>query len=112
MTALRVSFGFNLESMKSMTTLRPAIPPCLLTVLAQAFITSTDDLKRPGTTGLSTSASTARRISVSVIPTSAAFGFALVAAFAAGSAAPIRMTAHAMTVAASDRENRMVPPGS
>ena len=75
MMALRVSFGLSFESMKSITTLRPAMPPSLLTILAQAFIASTDAWKRPGWIGVSTSAMTATRISSAVIPTSSALGF-------------------------------------
>ena len=77
MVALRVSLGFNFESMKSMTTLRPAIPPPLLTTFAHAFMASTEALKTPGAKGVSTSAMTARWISVSVMPTSSALGFAV-----------------------------------
>ncbi len=79
MMALRVSFGFNFESTKSIATLRPAMPPSLLTCLAQAFIASTDFWNRPGWMGVSTSAMTATRISESVMPTSSALGLALCA---------------------------------
>ena len=48
MMALRVSLGLNLESMKSMTTFRPAIPPFLLVTSAHAFIASTDFWNSPG----------------------------------------------------------------
>ena len=51
MMALRVSFGLSFESMKSMTTLRPAMPPPLLTTFAHAFMASTDFLNRPGCDG-------------------------------------------------------------
>ena len=52
------------------------MPPALFTTFAHAFIASTDFWNRPGWIDVSTSAITARRISVSVMPTSSAFGFA------------------------------------
>ena len=79
MMALRVSFGLSFESMKSMTSLRPAMPPPLLTTEAHAFMASTDFWNRPGCTGVSTSAITASRISEAVMPTSSALGVALCA---------------------------------
>ena len=75
---LRASLALSFESMKSTTTLRPAIPPppaLLLRYLAPAFTPSTMPWNRPGTNGLSTSASTAMWISVALTPTSVAFGF-------------------------------------
>ena len=50
MVALRVVLGFNFESMKSITTFRPARPPSLFTTFAHAFIASTDALNTPGAT--------------------------------------------------------------
>src|SRR4051794_27830751 len=72
MIALRESFGLRWESMKSTFTLRPAIPPVALMYLAAPFTASTADWNRPGANGLSTSATTAMRISVGVTPTSVA----------------------------------------
>ena len=109
MMALRVSLGFNFESMKSMTTLRPAMPPPLLTTFAHAFMASTDFWNRPGCTGVSTSAITARRISESVMPTSSALGLALCAP-ATVTVEPISATT--ATAIASTRENRKVPPNA
>ena len=107
MTALRASFALSLESMKSTTTLRPAMPPSWLTVGAHAFTASAPDLKRPGTTGLSTSATTAMRISESVIPTSLAFGFCC--APAGTSATPMKV-ATTTTAAGTARAIRMSFP--
>src|SRR3954453_17193214 len=109
MTALRVSFGLSFESMKSTTRLRPATPPSLFTTLAHARTASTDFWNRPGCTGVSTSAITARRIWESVIPTSSAFGFALCAP--ATVAAPTTIATTTATLAIV-RENRTrFPPG-
>ena len=77
MTELRARFAFNFESMKSTTSLRPAIPPppaLLLMYFAAPCTPSTTPWKRPGEKGLSTSATTAIRISVAVTPISVALG--------------------------------------
>src|SRR6476620_10402008 len=61
MTPLRASLALSFESMKSTTTFRPATPPPpaeLLRYLAPALTPSTMPWKRPGTKGLSTSATT------------------------------------------------------
>ena len=112
MVALRVSFGFSFESMKSMTTFRPARPPSLFTTFAQAFMASTDALNTPGASELSTSAITATWISVAVMPTSSALGFELWAP--ADTVPTVARPTTAMTtasVADRTRERRKVPPG-
>ena len=70
MIALRVSFGFSFESMKSTCTLRPPIPPLALTYLPQPWTPSTMPLSTPGAIGLSTSATTATLMVLAVTPTS------------------------------------------
>ena len=108
--AFRVSLGFNFESMKSITTLRPAIPPALLTTFAHAFMASTEALKTPGAMGVSTSAMTARRISLPVIPTSAALGLAL---WAPATEVPAPTSVMTVTTAVvRTRETRKVPPNA
>src|SRR5258706_4295537 len=67
--------------MKSTLTLRPAMPPLALMYLAAPFTESTADWNSPGANGLSTSATTAMRISVGDTPTSVAL-FALLWALA------------------------------
>src|SRR6478752_3693523 len=81
-TALRASSPLSLESMKSTATLRPARPPLALVYLAQPFTPSTEPWKMPGASELSTSATTAMRIVVSLTPTSVAAGFSPLAAAA------------------------------
>ena len=108
MTALRVSFALSFESMKSTTTLRPARPPALLIVAPHAFTASAPALNRPGTIGLSTSAITAMRISVSVMPTSSAFTFCC--APAGTRATPIKVATTTMA-AGTARAIRMWSPG-
>ena len=56
--------------MKSTTSLRPAIPPDLLMYLAKPCTAAGEDANRPGRNWLSTSATTAMRISFAVMPMS------------------------------------------
>ncbi len=74
MVTLRASSALSFESRKSTTTLRPASPPFALTYLAQPFTPSTEPWNTPGASGVSTSATTAIRISLSVTPISVAVG--------------------------------------
>ena len=82
----------------------------MLTTFAHAFMASTEALNTPGAIGLSTSAMTATRISLSVIPTSSALGFALCAP-ATVKVEPISPATTA-TVISRTRETRKVPPAS
>src|SRR5262249_7153198 len=70
MTALRASSALSFESMKSTSTLRPASLPCPFWYLANARTPLTMPWNRPGRTALSTSAITAIRIVLAVIPMS------------------------------------------
>ena len=72
MTAFCASLSESFESMKSTTSLRPAMPPCALMYLAKPWTPATEPANRPGSTGTSTSATTAIRIVVGVTPTSVA----------------------------------------
>ena len=56
--------------MKSTTSLRPARPPFALMYFAAPFTPATEPAKKPGTSGFSTSATTAMRISFGLTPTS------------------------------------------
>ncbi len=115
MIALRVSVGLSFVSWKSITTLRPATPPALLTTLAHASMASTDFLNRPGEMEFSTSARTAILISLSVRPIS--FFDELdppdpVVVVWAPAASADKTTASTVTSAAkaANRDLRMFPP--
>src|SRR6478609_4793724 len=101
MMPLRVSLALRCVSMKSTTSLRPAMPPppaLLLMYFAAPFTPSAAPLNRPGARALSTSASTAMWISLAVTPISVALGFSLDDCATAG-ATPTMATpiAHAPT---------------
>jgi hypothetical protein len=70
MMALRASFASRCESMKSTTSLRPARPPWALMYFAKPFTAAGTLANRPGSSVFSTSATTAMRIVVGVMPTS------------------------------------------
>ena len=70
MRALRVSFGFSFESMKSTLTLRPPIPPLAFTYLPHPWTPLTMPSSTFGAIGLSTSATTATLMVLAVTPTS------------------------------------------
>ena len=70
MMALRVSFGFRCESMKSTWTLRPPIPPLAFTYLPHPWTPSTMPFRTPGAKVLSTSAMTATLTVLASTPTS------------------------------------------
>jgi len=70
MRALRVSFGFSFESMKSTLTLRPPIPPLAFTYLPHPWTPLTMPSSTFGAIGLSTSATTATLMVLALTPTS------------------------------------------
>ncbi len=90
MIALRVVAGLSFESMKSTFSLRPATPPLAFTDFTAALTPSTVPWKRPGLSGLSTSATTAMRISSAVTPMSLS-ATALAAAFDCAATGPARV---------------------
>ena len=76
-TPSRAALPLSFESMKSTTSLRPAMPPppsLLFRYLAADRTPSTTPWNSPGTNALSTSASTPILISVALTPISVAFG--------------------------------------
>src|SRR6476660_2765077 len=80
MMPLRVSLALRCVSMKSTTSLRPAMPPppsLLLMYFAAPLTPSAAPLNKPGARALSTSARTAMWISFAVTPISVAFGVSL-----------------------------------
>src|SRR6478735_2910830 len=114
MMPLRVSLAFRWVSMKSTTSLRPAMPPppaLLLMYFAAPFTPSAAPLNRPGARALSTSASTAMWISLAVTPISVALGFSLDDCATAG-ATPTMATpiAHAPTSRIPTLPNIRVSP--
>src|SRR5439155_10788344 len=85
-------------------------PPALLTTLAQAFIASTDFWNKPGWTGVSTSAMTAKRISEALMPTSSALGVLWAPADTVLTVASPNEMVETASAAATKRESRTVPP--
>ena len=96
--------------MNSTTSLRPAMPPSWFTYLANARTASTGPAKKPGRSWLSTSATTAMRISSAVIPMSEAAAPPPCAPVGGATAATVvRLAATAAAVAIS-RRARIRPP--